>query len=159
MNESESKSDCFKLPPSVGAVTPLLTFFAVEIATGNYSVGGIIIDAIKQVIVLLIATVSGIVPFVLLSGLLYILRNRPPRVSHLICLVGLLGVTGLTVLGNVSFWYPMYAGEHVSSTAPLVFIFVPVYGCLAAVAAFIIGLAASLMQWFRHEQRHTFDHP
>ena len=152
MNEPEPKSYCYNLPLLVGTVTPLLTFFAVEIATGNYSVGGIIIDAIKQFAVLIIATVTGMIPFAALSALLYRVRNRPPRVSDLICLVGLVGVTGLTVLGNIAFWYPMYAGEHVSSTAPLVFIFVPIYGCLAAVAAFVIGLAASLIPWFRQER-------
>jgi hypothetical protein len=136
----------------VGAVTPLLTFFAVEVAKGNYSVGGIIIDAIKQFIILLIITITGLIPFVVLSVELYLVRNVYPRISYLICSVGLVGVTGLTALGNFSFWYPFYAGEHMSSTAPLVFLFVPIYGCMAAGAAFVIGLLASLIPWFRRER-------
>jgi hypothetical protein len=150
MNESKPKSACYNLPPLVGVVTPLLTFFAVEVATGTYSVGGIIIEAIKHFIVLLLATITGTIPFVALSVGLYLVRNHPARVSYLICSVGLVGVTGLTVLGNVAYWYPFYAGERVSSTAGLVFLFIPIYGCMAAVAAFLVGLLASLMPWFRH---------
>jgi hypothetical protein len=136
----------------VGAVTPLLTFIGVEVATGHYSVGGIIVDAIEEFIALLLATITGIIPFVVLSVELYVMRNHPTRVSYLMCSVGLVGVTGLTVLGNIAFWYPIYSGEHVSSTSGLVFLFIPIYGCMAAAVAFIIGLAASLIPRFRRKR-------
>src|SRR3954468_21793349 len=102
MDETDAKSGCYNLPPLLGVVIPLLTFLGVEVGTGNYSVGGIIGDAIGQFLILLLATVTGLIPFLLLSVELYLIRNRPVKVSYLECAVGTLGVGGLTVLGNIA---------------------------------------------------------
>jgi hypothetical protein len=54
---------------------------------------------------------------------------------------GLLAITAFTAYGHASVWWPLYFGGRMSSTAVVVFLFIPIY----ALGVLVLGLAVGYL--------------
>ena len=96
--------------------------------------------------------VFGFIPFAILIGLAALLSGSiKGKVLDCLFFGGLVGILVLMVFGHVAVWYPLYSGDHMSSTAVIAFFFIPFY-CLGTMAiGLLIGWVISRLPFFRNE--------
>ena len=139
----------------VGLVTPSIIIFSLEVFVGRISPIAAILDIGRREFAeghnLFLLAVLGLIPFVLLSlASLIIGRHLTPSRQVCITIGGLTGILAFMVPSHVVVWYPLYGGEHMSSTAVIAFLFIPFYCIPTLVIGIIIGWAVSFLPLRRH---------
>lgn len=130
-------------PIVVGLATPSLVIFYLQLVVGNYTVAALLTDILSRQFApghnLFLLVLIGLIPFLLLSVILFFYAKRHTR-SELVALLlaGLAGILLLMVPAHYSVWYPLYGPGRISSTAVIAFLVIPVY----CIASMLIGLVA-----------------
>ena len=144
-----SRKICVWLPVVVGLLTPSAIRFGVHLVVGRAPLSDALADIILGQFVtdnLFLLALIGLAPFATLSVFLgwYVKRHSAVS-SYFLCFGGLFGILALMIPGHISVWYPLYAGERMSSTAVVAFVLIPIY-CMATMAmGLLLGWLASLM--------------
>ena len=93
---------------------------------------------------LFVIMLLSLVPFVALILVTWLISLKTTG-ARLDCIFwgGFIGVLGLTLIGHFGVWYPLYSGKHMSSTAVIAFMFIPLYGLFTLVIGAFIGWGIS----------------
>jgi hypothetical protein len=99
---------------------------------------------------LFILMIWSFIPFGAIILLTYVL-DRKVQSKRLACIFwgGFIAVTGFTLFGHISVWYPLYAHTGVSSTDVVVFVFIPIYCLFVLVIGALLGWLVSTLPMFR----------
>ncbi len=142
-------------PLVIGLVVPSLIIFYLEVFVGNIAPLVAAEDIMERQFSegdnLFLLAAIGLIPFATLSAICAAAASRLTP-SRLACLGvgGLVGILSLMVPGHISVWYPLYGPGQMSSTAVIVFLFIPFY-CLGTLAiGLLVGWLVSLLPVFRH---------
>jgi hypothetical protein len=148
------------LPVILGALTPSLVIFVLEVFVGHISPVISAISILERQFAggenLFLIMAFGFIPFAILMGLTA-LFSRAIGGKRLDCVFfgGLLGILVLMVLGHVVVWYPLYGGGHMSSTAVIAFFFIPFYCILGMTVGLLIAWAISHLRFFGSKIEET----
>jgi hypothetical protein len=144
------------LPVLFGVLTLSLVIFILEVFVGHISPVRSAVRILERQFAkgenLFLIMVFGFIPFALLIGLTALLsRTIKGKVLDCFFIGGLVGILVLMIFGHVAVWYPLYGGDHMSSTAVIAFFFIPFY-CIATMGiGLLIGWAISHLPFFRNE--------
>ncbi len=142
------------LPLIAGLLLPSLVLVAVQVVIGHVALGAALADVIAGQFApgrnLFLIAMLGMLPFVVLAVAALIAARRLPA-RRLSCLAGggLLAILAITVPGQASVWAPLYGAGPVSSTAPIAFVILPVFGVVALALGMLAGWLISLLPVFR----------
>lgn len=142
------------LPLILGVVTPSLVIFVLEVFVGHIAPVNSILSIIDRQFAdghnLFFIMAFGLIPFVMLIGITSILaRTRKSIPLECLFIGGLLGILVFMVFGHVAVWYPLYRGEHMSSTAVIAFFFIPFYCIGTMVTGMLMGWLISRLPLLR----------
>lgn len=141
------------LPVILGVLTPSLVIFILEVFVGHISPIHSILSILERQFAegrnLFLIMVFGFMPFAILMGITTLV-SRTIKGKRLDCLFvgGLVGILVLMVLGHVAVWYPLYSGDHMSSTAVIAFFFIPFYCIVTMGIGVLIGWLISLLPFW-----------
>jgi len=142
------------IPVITGLIVPSLVIFYLEVFVGQIppftAVANIMGRQFSKGNNLFLIAVFGLIPFVALSIACTIAASRltPVRLA-LFGTGGLVGILALMIPAHYFVWYPLYGPGHMSSTAVVAFIFIPLY-CLVTMAIGVFaGWLVSLLPLFR----------
>lgn len=136
----------------VGLALPSLIVVVMEMTLG----GTPLISAIGKVVRrqfasgenLFLIAILGLIPFVLLAGVLRYLSPRLTTYRFTILLVfGMLGIFALMIPAHMSVWRPLYTADSMSSTAAIAFVFIPVYCVATMLVGLGVGWGISLLRF------------
>ena len=149
MNDNRQKWPWLLLPLVVGLVTPSLIILVLDVFVARTAVGKAVASIFARQFAegdnLFLIAALGLIPFVLLFVILLIGyrgakdRDRLPTLS----VAGTIGALALMIPAHVAIWFPLYNGEHLSSTAVIGFIFIPFVCCVSMIIGLAIGLVAT----------------
>lgn len=141
-------------PIAIGLLTPSLIIFCLEVFVAHTppltATGHILHRQFAAGHNLFLLAVFGLIPFATLSTICAIAAKKlsPQRLACL-GIGGLIGILGLMIPAHVAVWYPLYGPGHMSSTAVIAFVFIPIY-CLGTMAVGLaIGWLVSLLPQFK----------
>lgn len=137
----------FFIPICLGLVTPPLVEFLVQVLAGGISPFNALTRIYNNHLEVghYFFMLLAFIPFGVLSLVLSIMNlwTLPERLYAMLW-GGLLPIFGITALGHFVVWYPLYAPDlHASSTAVLMFIFLPIYCLLSLPFGLLAGWAVS----------------
>jgi hypothetical protein len=142
---------------AVGQLTPSAVLFCLDVFVAHDSPLASIADILSKQFAeghnFFLLGAFGLIPFFVLSIVLLITSRRLTS-YRLACVAvgGLIGILALMVPAHISVWYPLYVGEHMSSTAVIAFIFIPFY-CIPPLAiGLLFGWMVSLSPILRTKQ-------
>jgi hypothetical protein len=145
------------VPLVTGILLPSMIIFVLEVFVGRISPFKSAMDILRRQFAaghnLFLLMVLAFIPFAALIVLTWVLSFKV-RGARLNCIFwgGFVAVFGLTLLGHVSVWYPLYApGLHTSSTAVIAFLFIPFYCLVALAIGSFAGWVVSLMPRFKQQ--------
>ena len=147
------------LIPIIAAIlTPSLVIFILEIFVGHISpfksMGNIIEKQFASGHNLFLIMVFGLIPFVILTGILApIFRKIKGKRFDLIFWGGLIGILIPMISGHVAVWYPLYSGGHASSTSVIAFFFIPFFCIITMGIGLLIGFLISLILFFKNQNK------
>lgn len=142
------------LPLMVGLLLPSLVLFAVQVVVGGVAWSAALADVLARQFApghnLFLIAVLGLLPFVVLAVVSVIAARRLPA-RRLSCFMagGLAAILAITVPGQVGVWAPFYGGGQISSTAPIAFVILPVFGVVALAVGLLGGWLISCLPVFR----------
>ena len=151
MSDEVRKAPLFWLAARVvvGALTPSGVIFVLDITLGQASASETLLSLAHRQFAggdnLFLLAVLGLVPFVLLDGVLLVVRSRstePRRVAWL-AVGGTLGALALMIPAHVGVWLPLYMHQHTSATAAVAFLFIPFFCC----GSMLIGAGVAALMW------------
>jgi hypothetical protein len=150
------KTICLVLPLAVGMLTPSLIIFIIMHFAGGYDIftatHNVLIGQFKPGENYFLLSVISTVPFACLSvAVRNILIKKTLRATWCICVCGLIGILSLMIPAHVSVWYPLYSGNHMSSTSVVAFVSIPMYCLAAGSIGVLIGWLIALLPWFKNE--------
>lgn len=92
-----------------------------------------------------------LIPFAALLVLMWWISLYIKETRRLDCIFwgGLIAVWGFTVWAHCSVWYPLYAGQRVSSTMAVAFLFIPFYALVPLAIGLLIGYGVSFLPPFK----------
>ena len=137
-------------PLAVGILIPSLVIFILEVFIAKISPFKSVLDILHRQFAegqnLFLIMVLSFIPFGALILLTWVLEAKVDS-SRLACIFwgGFIAVLGLTLVGHVSVWYPLYAGKHMSSTDVVAFIFIPIYCLFMLIVGSLIGWIVSFL--------------
>jgi hypothetical protein len=149
------KRQYFYLPLVAGILTPSLVIFILEVFIAKMSPLKSILDILQRQFAegqnLFMLMVISFIPFGALILLTWVL-NVKVESKRLACIFwgGFIAVFGLTLAGHISVWYPLYAGKHMSSTAVVALVFIPIYCLFMLIVGSLIGWIVSFLPKFRN---------
>ena len=132
-------------PIIVGLISPSLVIFYLQVFVGGYSVSASLSDILSRQFAegenLFLLAVIGLVPFVLLSAILFVYKKKH-KISevYLLMTFGLVGILVLMLPSHYSVWYPLYGPGRMSSTAVVGFLFIPIYCVLSMLVGLLVGV-------------------
>jgi hypothetical protein len=137
-------------PLIIGFPIPSLVIFCLEVFVAHTSPAAAMSDILHRQFAegenLFLLAVFGLIPFGALSLLCFGAANRfsPARLA---CFGtgGLLGILAFMIPCHWGVWYPLYSGEHMSSTAVIAFVFIPFYCFVPMGVGLLIGWCISLI--------------
>ena len=146
------------LPLAVGFTVPSLVILCLAILVGDHGVVETLEDIWRRQFAaghnLFLLAVFGLIPFVPLSTLCWVLaRKMPAKRLAVIGAAGLLGILAVMIPAHVSVWYPLYGPGRMSSTAVLAFLFIPFYCLAGLLLGLLLGYVMSLLPLFREAPR------
>lgn len=151
-------------PLAIGLLTPSLIIFSLEVFVAHIppltATEHILHRQFAEGHNLFLLAVIGLIPFAALSTICAIAAKKltPQRLACL-GLGGLAGILGLMIPAHVAVWYPLYGPGHMSSTAVIAFVFIPIY-CLGTMAVgLLIGWLVSLLPQFKKSTATTDPDP
>lgn|GEM_PF-1870560 len=145
------------MPLLIGWLIPRFIELAVKVSVGDV----LFYDAVAEVVPETFAWPGSVVmslfslsPFIVLSILMsqIIGGKKPRRVCYLMFCSGLIGILALMVPAYVDYWAAFYRPGRVSSTAGLIFVFVPIYCVGTLFVGIFIGKLISRLRWFQNAQ-------
>lgn len=149
--QNNYKKICVFLPIFIGLITPPCVLFSVQVFVGDVAPFVAMTEIIGKQFAsghnLFLLAVIGLIPFCVLSLILFILYhhyknpNSNLKITYTLCISGLIGILALMIPSHVSVWYPLYGPGKISSTAVIAFLFIPFY-CLVSMA---IGLVLGIL--------------
>jgi hypothetical protein len=142
------------LPLFIGLIIPSAVIFYLEVFVGHVSPATAFLDIGRRQFAeghnLFLLALIGLIPFGILAVATFVAaRWLSARRSSCIIIGGLLGILALMIPAHASVWYPLYGGGHMSSTAIIVFLFIPFYCIATLVVGMSVGLAVSFLPFFR----------
>jgi uncharacterized protein (TIGR02145 family) len=141
-------------PLAAGILIPSLVIFILEVFIAKMSPFKSVLDILHRQFAdgqnLFMVMVFSFIPFGALLLLTLVLKAKVDS-SRLACIFwgGFIPVLGLTLVGHISVWYPLYAGNDTSSTAVLAFVFFPIYCLFLLVIGSLIGWGISYFPFKR----------
>jgi hypothetical protein len=137
-------------PLVVGIVTPALVLFTLQVLEGGRTLATAIPDNPEKFIAFSLLTAWCLIPFAILSALLLVQpANFPRRRIACLSIFGLLGILVLMVPAHWSVWAPLYTGEHMSSTATIVFVPLPFLCLVTMLPGLAIGWLVAKLPLFK----------
>lgn len=142
------------IPLVTGLAAPSLVIFYLEVFVGQIAPAKSAADILERQFTegdnLFLLAAFGLIPFVVLSVVCAVTASRlhPLRLACL-GVGGLLGILALMIPSHLSVWYPLYGPGHMSSTAVIAFIFIPVYCLVTLAIGLLAGWLVSLLPAFR----------
>lgn len=135
---------------AIGLVTPSLVIFYLETSLGNIPRAVALCHIMERQFApgenLFILALIGLMPFFVLSIILYFLSHKFETKRFWCLLVfGLCGILALMIPAHISVWRPLYTGNHMSSTAVIAFVFIPIYCTATMFLGMGIGWVISLL--------------
>jgi hypothetical protein len=144
------------LPLVIGALTPSMVIFILEVFVGHISPASSVVRILKRQFGggenLFLIMAWGLLPFAILTGLtlLLSLKIKGKRLDAVFT-GGLAGILALMVPGHAAVWYPLYGGGHMSSTAVIAFLFIPVFCVVTMGIGLLAGWAISYLPFMRNK--------
>lgn len=131
-------------PIIIGLVSPSLVIFYLQVFVADYSIINSLSDIFSRQFAeghnLFLLALIGLIPFVLLSTILYYYKKKNSEFKTMILMfTGLVGILTGMLPAHYSIWYPLYSSEHMSSTAVIGFLFIPFYCVVTMFIGLFIG--------------------
>ena len=155
------KQRYFYLPLAAGILTPSFVIFIIEVFITKLSPFKSVLDILHRQFAegknfpitdnLFKLMALSSIPFVALILLTWIVSLKT-KGKRLDCIFwgGFIAVLGLTLFGQVMFWYPFYSGKVMDPFASLSLIFTPFYCLLFLVLGSGIGRVVSDLPKFKN---------
>jgi hypothetical protein len=139
---------CILIPLFIGIITPSLIVFVLEITIGHICP----LVSLKQIAHrqfasgdnLFLLAIIGLIPFAILSSFLQGMRTKLTTTGlRCVMICGLIGILSFMIPSHISVWKPLYTHEHMSSTAVIAFLFIPIYCTTTMLVGLGIGFGIS----------------
>jgi hypothetical protein len=145
------------LPIAIGLLLPSIVLFYVLVNIGGYSIGNafgeVLTEQFEEGTNLFFIAILTAIPFLILSlVVIYQMFVYSIRRAMVFNVLGLSVLVSFIVPVYYFNWKDLYAGEHVSSTSCLIFLFVPIYACIALFFSLMIGWSIIFVvdkYWFK----------
>jgi hypothetical protein len=143
------------IPLMAGILTPSVVIFILQVFVAKISPFKSVLDILNRQFAeghnLFLLMLISFIPFAANIFVTW-LASKKMSAARLDCIFwgGFIPVLGFTLVSHFSVWYPLYApGQHMSSTAVVAFVFLPIAGLEYLVIGSLIGWVISLLPKFR----------
>lgn len=143
---------------AIGLLMPSFVVFYLETSLGNIPCAVALRHILERQFApsenLFILALIGLVPFLILSLILFALSHKLETKRFWCLLVfGLCGILALMIPAHISVWRPIYTGNHMSSTAVIAFVFIPIYCTTTMLLGMGLGWLISLLPFSKASRR------
>jgi len=131
-------------PIIIGLISPSLVIFYLQVFVADYTITASLSDIMSHQFAaghnLFLLAFIGLIPFALLSVILFYYEKKNSKIkTSILMFSGLIGILMLMLPAHYSIWYPLYEPNHMSSTAVIAFLFIPIYCVLTMFIGIFIG--------------------
>lgn len=147
MNKTSIKYFWFTLLIMALFVNENLVYWAESIIVGNYNITDGFNKAFKYFTIggYAFFTAIRLIPYLILGGVVVVLKAKQKRVTSGIAWGGLAGIVYMIVSESWKAQHAFFTGEHVSSTTGLAFLVIPFFAIVTGIIGALIGWAISFI--------------